>query len=75
VALMVIAVAEHPCFAYGTITGQRCAEQVGQTSAAPEAILINGFESQRIQKLLTQELSLLLLYTVGEPCRPNCRRV
>src|ERR1019366_530206 len=67
VARMVIAVAKHPCFADRTITGQRCGEQVGQTAAAPEPILIDWFESQGVQKLLTQELSLLLLRTVGRP--------
>ena len=78
---MVIAVAEHPGFADGTITRQRRGEQVGQTPAAPEPILIDWFESQGIQKLLSQELSLLLLRTVGRPYRPerclcaNCKLV
>ena len=70
-ALMVIAVAEHPCFADGTITRQRCGEQVGQAPTTPEPILIDWVESQGVQKLLTQELSLLLLRTVGRPCRPS----
>jgi hypothetical protein len=42
---MVIAVAEHPCFADRTITGERCGEHVGQTTAAPEPVLIDWFES------------------------------
>jgi predicted phosphoribosyltransferase len=68
---MVIAVAEHPGFADRTTNGQRRAEHVGQTTAAPEPVLIDWFESQGVQKLLTQELSLLLLRTIGRPCRPE----
>ena len=48
-ALMVIAVAEHPCFADRTVARQRRGEQAGQTPAAPEPILIDRFESQRIK--------------------------
>jgi hypothetical protein len=48
-ALMIIAVAENPCFADRT-TGQGFREQVGQAPAAPEPILIDWFKSQRIQK-------------------------
>ena len=70
-ARMVIAVAENPCFAERPTTGQRCAEQVGQTSAAPKPILIDWFESQGVQKLLTQESSLLLSHTVCRPYRPE----
>jgi hypothetical protein len=69
-ARMVIAVAEHPCFADGTIAGQRCGEQVGQTTAAPEPILINWFESQRVQKLLTQKLSLCSYVSLAGPVSP-----
>ena len=68
---MVIAVAENPCFAERPTTGQRCAEKVSQTSAAPKPILIDWFESQGVQKLLTQESSLLLSHTVCRPYRPE----
>src|ERR1035437_6479761 len=48
---MVIAIAQHPRLADGAIAWQRCGEQVGQTPAAPEPILIDRFESQGIQDL------------------------
>ena len=69
-ARMVIAVAEHPRFADGAIARQRCGEQVGQTPAAPEPILIDRFESQGVQKLLTQKLSLCSYVSLGRPCQP-----
>ena len=49
-ARMVLAVAQQPGFADGAIAGQRRGEQVGQTPAAPEPILIDRFESQWIQR-------------------------
>jgi hypothetical protein len=42
---MVSAVAEHPRFADRAVTRQRCGEEVGQTPAAPEPILIDRLES------------------------------
>ncbi len=57
-ARMVIAVAQQPGFADGAIAGQRRGEQVGQTSSAPEPILINRFESQRIKGYLIHDMSL-----------------
>ena len=49
---MVIAVAQQPGFADGPVTGQRRGEQIGQSPAAPEPILVDRFESQRIQMCL-----------------------
>ena len=53
---MVIAVAQQPGFADGSVAGQRCREQIGQTPAAPEPILVDRFESQRIEKCLTHSI-------------------
>jgi hypothetical protein len=47
---MVIAIAKQPRFPDGSVAWQRYGEQVCQTPAAPEAILIDRFESQRVQK-------------------------
>jgi hypothetical protein len=47
---MVIAVAEYPCFADRAVARQRHGEQASQTPAAPEAILIDRFESQGIER-------------------------
>ena len=57
-ARMVVAIAKYPCFAGGTAR-QRCDEQVGQTSAAPEPILIDRFESKWIQRCLIDSISPL----------------
>ena len=51
---MVIAVAEHPGFADRAVAGQRRGQQAGQAPAAPEPILIDRLESQRIQRCFTQ---------------------
>ena len=55
---MVIAVAQQPRFADGAIAGQRRGEQVGQTPATPEPILVDRFESKRIQRYLIHGMSL-----------------
>jgi hypothetical protein len=49
---MVIAVAEHPCFADRAVARQRRGKEIGQPPAAPEPILIDRRESQRIQRYL-----------------------
>src|SRR6202162_6248608 len=54
-ARMVIAIAKYPRLA-DRAARQRCGEQVAQTPAAPEPILINRFESQGIQKYLTNAI-------------------
>src|SRR5665213_2998189 len=54
---MIVAVAEHPCFADRTIARKRRGEQVGQATAAPEAILIDRIEPKRIQRYLIHALS------------------
>ena len=51
-ALVVFAVAQHPRFAKRAIIRQWHVQQIGQTPAAPESILIDWFESQRIQTCL-----------------------
>ena len=66
-ARMVIAITEYPRFADRPVARHRCGEQVGQTPAAPEPILIDRLESERIQKYLTQELSL---YSYVSPAGP-----
>src|SRR5580700_4457976 len=55
-ARMVIAVAQYPRFPDRAVAWQRCCEQVRQTAAAPEAVLIDRFEPQRIQRCLTHTL-------------------
>ena len=52
-ARMVFAVAQYPRFADRAVARQRRREQAGQTPAAPEPILIDRLEPQRIQKDLT----------------------
>ena len=47
---MVIVVAQQPSFADGSIAGQWRGEPLGQTPATPEPILIDGLESQGIQR-------------------------
>ena len=48
---MVVTVAQQPCFADGAITGQRRGEEIGQTTAAPEPILIDWFEARDTEVL------------------------
>lgn len=69
-ARMVITVAEHPCFTDGTIAGQRCGEQVSQTTAAPEPILINWLESQGGTQVVDSEIISLLLCALLDPVSP-----
>ena len=57
-AWMIVAVAEYPGFTDGSIARQRCAEQIRQTPAAPDPILIDRFESQGIKRYLTHEAAL-----------------
>jgi hypothetical protein len=45
---MVIAVAQQPGFADGAIAGEWSGEQAGQAPPAPESILVNRFEPERI---------------------------
>jgi len=45
---MVIAVTENPRFANRAISRQRSGENVGQTPATPEPILVDRFESKGI---------------------------
>src|ERR1022692_4151130 len=54
-ARMVIAIAKYPRLA-DRAARQRCREQVAQTPAAPKPILISRFESQGIQKYLTNAI-------------------
>jgi hypothetical protein len=56
-AHMVIAIAEHPGFTDGTGARQRRAQQVAQSPAAPEPILVDRFESHGIQVYLIHEIS------------------
>ena len=58
-AWMVIAVTEYPGFADRAVARKRCGEQVGQTPAAPEPILIDRFEAKGIQRYLTHGLYFL----------------
>ena len=44
-ARVVIAIAQQPGFADGTVAGQRCREQVGQVPASSEPILIDRIET------------------------------
>src|ERR1035441_2046908 len=55
-ARMVISIAKYPRLA-DRAARQRCSEQFAQTPAAPKPILINRFESQGIQKYLTNAIS------------------
>jgi hypothetical protein len=63
---MIIAIAKYPRLA-DRAARQRCGEQVAQTPAAPKPILIDRFESEGIQRYLTQELSL---YSYVSPAGP-----
>ena len=51
-ALMVRSVAKHPRFADRPITRKRRGEQTGQATAAPQTVLIDRVEPQRIQSCL-----------------------
>src|ERR1039458_3491730 len=53
---MIVAVAEHPCFADRTIVRKRRGEQARQATSAPEAILVNRIEPQRVQRYLIHAL-------------------
>ena len=55
-ALMVRTVAEHPRFANRPVTRKRRGEQAGQAPPAPQTILINRIEPQRIQRCLIHAL-------------------
>jgi hypothetical protein len=70
---MVIAVAQQPGFADGAIAGQRRGEQIGQTSATPEPILIDRFESQWIQRYFIHGISIFTLPHTGK-CNSWTRR-
>jgi hypothetical protein len=63
---MVFAVAQQPGFADGTIAGQRRGEQIGQTPAAPEPILINRIKSQWIQRYFIHGISIFTLLHTGK---------
>ena len=56
-ALVVGAVAQHPSFADRSIARQRRGEQASQTPSAPEPILIDRLETQRIQRCLAHGVS------------------
>jgi hypothetical protein len=47
---MILAVAQEPGFTDGTGAGQRCREQVGQSPAAPWAVLANRRKPQGVQR-------------------------
>ena len=56
-ALMVRTVAEHPRFADRLITGKRRGEQTGQAMPAPQTVLIDRVEPQRIQRRFIHAVS------------------
>jgi hypothetical protein len=60
-ARMVIAVAEYPRLP-NRAAWQRCSKQVGQTPTAPQPILIDRLESQRIQRDLRSGGFLLVVH-------------
>ena len=64
-ARMVIAVAQYPRFPDRAVAWQRCREQVRQTPAAPEAVLIDRFEPQRIERLMMNTLASRRSVLVG----------
>ena len=66
---MVIAIAKDPRLT-DRAARQRCGEQVGQTPSAPEPILINRFESKRIQKHVTHGMSFSLSSIAGASLSP-----
>ena len=75
---MVIAVAQQPGFADGAIARQRGGEQVGQTPATPKPILIDRFESQRIQRYLIHGIHVVMLmsfpsrHCIRHGAQPGC---
>src|SRR5580658_4557040 len=54
---MLVAIAEYPSLTNRTAR-KSCAEQVGQTSAAPQPILIDRFEAQWIQTRFDHDVAL-----------------
>ncbi len=49
-ARVIVAIAEYPRFADGADLRKGCREEIAQAPTAPQAILIERFESQRIER-------------------------
>jgi hypothetical protein len=72
---MVVAVAQDPGLADGTIARQRSGKQIRQTTSSPEAILVDRFESERMERDLIDGILSVRSCVVSrkffkELCRP-----
>jgi hypothetical protein len=60
--VVITAVAKYPCFADGAVFRQRRGKQICQTPAAPQPILIDRIEPQRVQLDLHHMLFSTLIF-------------